>query len=218
MLFRSDGAGEVVGVVEDIDTNRFHPALTQPRVYHPLKDAGTLRATLVVRMDSIPAGTADRLRQLAGRVSPGLVVADVVTLAEVEQLRRTTVTIAAAGGAIGLLSVLLLSAAGIYALMSFTVTQRQREIAIRTALGAPRGHLLGDVFRQALRQISTGVACGVALALLVDFSAGGEALQGSRLVLLTGMIVVMTAVGVLAALGPARRGLRIEPLAALRAE
>ena len=209
---------EVVGVVEDIDTNSFRAALTEPRVYHPLENAGPMRATLVVRMDSIPPGTAERLRQLAGRVSPMLVLADVITLAEVETLRRTSVTIAATTGAIGLLSVLLLSAAGIYALMSFTVMQRQREIAIRTALGAQSRQLLAEVFRQSLKQVFAGVACGVGLALLIDASAGGEALQGYRAVLLSGMVLVMTGVGVLAALGPARRGLRIEPLEALRAE
>jgi hypothetical protein len=209
---------EVVGVVEDIDANPFHDGLTEPRVYHPLKDATAARVHLIVRMASIPAATAARLRQLTARVSPALVVDDVITFAEIYRLRRTGMITASVGIAVGLLSVLLLSAAGIYALMSFTVTQRRREIAIRTALGAQPGRLLGGIFRHALKQIAIGVAFGVAVALLLDFIERGEALQGYRAILLSGMVLVMSAVGLLATLGPARRGLRIEPVEALRAE
>jgi len=114
--------------------------------------------------------------------------------------------------------VLMLAAAGIYALMSFTVARRRREIAIRTALGAPPGRLIGAIFRQAVWQISLGVATGVAVTLFIDYQTGGEALRGREWLLLTGTSVFMSVVGVLAALGPARSGLKIAPLEALRGE
>ena len=117
-----------------------------------------------------------------------------------------------------LLSVLLLSAAGIYALMSFTVTQRRREIAIRTALGAHSGRLLRGIFSAALKQIALGVAIGLAVTLLIDATSDGEALRGYATPLLAVMVVVMGTVGLAAALGPARRGLRIEPAEALKGE
>lgn len=65
------------------------------------------------------------------------------------------------------LSVLLLSAAGLYALMSFTVTRRRREIGIRMALGARPGRMLASIFARALWQIAAGVAVGVTAALVL---------------------------------------------------
>jgi ABC-type antimicrobial peptide transport system permease subunit len=61
-------------------------------------------------------------------------------------------------------SVLLLSAAGLYALMAFTVAQRRREIGIRSALGAQPGHLVAAVFRRVFWQIGAGSAAGILAA------------------------------------------------------
>ena len=62
------------------------------------------------------------------------------------------------------LSVLLLSAAGIYALMSFTVTRRRREIGIRAALGAHPRRILASIFSRALGQLALGLMVGAAAA------------------------------------------------------
>ena len=116
------------------------------------------------------------------------------------------------------LSVLLLSAAGIYALMSFTVTQRRREIGIRAALGAEPLRLLASIFARALRQLTIGVAVGIGVAALLDWGTAGEFTGGEGAVLLAGVAAFMIIVGLLAAVGPARRGLRIQPTEALRAD
>ena len=114
---------------------------------------------------------------------------------------------------------LLLSAAGLYALMAFTVAQRRREIGIRSALGAQPGQLVAAVFRRAFRQIAVGAAVGMLAAYLVGRyvpieQIGGLPIPGS----LPGAAAFMLLVGVLAAFGPARRGLRIDPTEALRSE
>jgi putative ABC transport system permease protein len=115
-----------------------------------------------------------------------------------------------------LLSVFLLSAAGVYALTSFTVLQRRREIGIRTALGAhPRQVLLG-VFKRVARQLGTGLALGIAAAAAIEAASGGELMSGRGRVLLPAFGVIMALVALLGALGPARRGLRIQPTEALR--
>ena len=114
---------------------------------------------------------------------------------------------------------LLLSAAGLYALMAFTVAQRRREIGIRSALGAQPGHLVAAVFRRAFWQIGAGSAAGMLAAYLVGRYVPIEQIGGLPIPgILPGAAAFMLLVGVLASLGPARRGLRIDPTEALRSE
>jgi hypothetical protein len=209
---------EIVGLVEDIDANPFGQDLVVPRVYHPMRNVEGTRARLAVRIAGPDQrALARKLPAVAAALDPALQI-DVVPLEEAYRLQRAALTTASIAIAVALLSVTLLSAAGIYALMSFTIVQRRREIAIRTALGAQPGRLLTEIFHRALRQVSVGVALGVGMALLIDGTADGEALRGSGGLLLSGTALVMSVVGLLAALGPARRGLGIEPSEALKGE
>jgi putative ABC transport system permease protein len=122
--------------------------------------------------------------------------------------------------AVGLLagSVLLLSAAGIHALMSFTVHQRRREIGVRAALGADGPRVLGAVLARAAWQLALGVVVGLALASWVEWYSGGKMMGGHAFVVVPVVATFMVVVGLLAAAGPARRGLRVHPTEALRAE
>jgi len=209
---------EIIGVVEDIDANPFGQDLVVPRVYHPMRNVEGNRARLAVRIAGREHRVlARRLPAIAAALDPTLQI-NVVPLEQVYRLQRLALTTAALALGVALLSVTLLSAAGIYALMSFTVAQRRREIAIRTALGAQPRRLLGGIFGQALRQIALGMALGVGAALLLDAAADGEALGGRGGLLLSVTALVLTVVGLFAALGPARRGLRIEPSEALKGE
>jgi putative ABC transport system permease protein len=115
-------------------------------------------------------------------------------------------------------TVLLLSAAGIYAMMSFTVSQRRKEIGIRAAMGADARQLLRSIFTKAALQLASGVAVGLVLAFLIDRASEGEMLGLFGLRLLPFTAVVMVLVGLFATIGPARRSLRIQPTEALRAE
>ena len=174
---------------------------------------------LQLRLRGGPAALPERLRVVAASVDPTLHVDEVRTLAEIYRNHRFgdnlgAITIAAITG-----SLLLLSAAGLYALMAFTVAQRRREIGIRSALGAQPGHLLASVFRRAFWQLAAGSAAGMLAAYLAGRyvpieQVGGLPIPG----ILPGAVAFMLLVGVLAALGPARRGLRIDPTEALRSE
>ena len=209
---------EIVGVVENIDANPFGRDLVDLRVYHPMKHVEGSRARLAVRIDeSQHQALARELPEVAAALDPTLQV-NVVPLTDAYRLQRAGLTTAALAIGVALLSVILMSAAGIYALMSFTVAQRRREIAIRTALGAQPGRLLSGIFGQALRQIAIGVVLGVGVALLLDAAAEGEALGGRPGMLLSCTVLVMSVAGLCAVLGPARRGLRIEPAEALKGE
>lgn len=121
------------------------------------------------------------------------------------------------GGVI--LSVLLLSAAGLYALMSFTVNRRRREIGIRSALGAQPRRLLAGIFRRALGQVGVGAVVGILAAIPLNrfLSMAMEDLRHAHIPGVVPMTAIfMMVVGVLAAAGPARRGLRVDPTEALR--
>ena len=209
---------EIVGVVENIEVSPIDDVLDDPRVYHPMKEVEGSGAGLALRVAGIEhASLAGRLREIAAALDPTLKI-DVVLLEEMYRLQRAALITGAVALGVALLSVLLLSAAGIYALMSFTVAQRRREIAVRTALGAQPRQLLGSIFGKALRQISLGVALGVAVALLLDGAAEGALLRGHGVALLTVMVIVISVVGLFAALGPSHRGLQIEPSEALKGE
>ena len=205
---------EVVGVVGNL------PVSTEARVaYHAVAPGQLHPAHLQLRLRGTPAGLAERLRDVAATVDPALHVDQVSTLAEIYRDHRFgdnlgAITIAAVTG-----SILLLSAAGLYALMAFTVAQRRREIGIRSALGAQPRQLLAAVFRRALWQIGAGSAVGMLGAYLVGRYVPIEQIGGLPIPgILPGAAAFMLLVGVLASLGPARRGLRIDPTEALRSE
>ena len=111
-----------------------------------------------------------------------------------------------------------MSLAGIYAVMSFTVARRTREIGIRVALGADRRRLVLSVFRRPLRQVGLGVTVGVGLAGLLLFAIIGDTLAWSHAGVLLAYSVLMLVVCLLACAVPTRRALAVEPTEALRAE
>jgi putative ABC transport system permease protein len=193
---------------------------TDARVaYHAIAPGQIYPANLQLRLRGAPEGLAERLRDIAAIVDPALHVDEVRTLAEIYRDHRFgdnlgAITIVAVTG-----SVLLLSAAGLYALMAFTVAQRRREIGIRSALGAQPGQLMAAMFRRAFWQVGAGSVVGILAAYFVGVyvpieQVGGLPIPG----ILPGAAAFMLVVGVLAALGPARRGLRIDPTEALRSE
>jgi ABC-type antimicrobial peptide transport system permease subunit len=121
-------------------------------------------------------------------------------------------------GGLVITSVIALSAAGIYALMSFTVARRRREIGIRAALGANRNRLLAGIFGRVVGQLLAGGAVGMLGIVALERLLGGELLQRRGAVALPVVALVMVTVGLVAAWGPARQGLGIQPTEALREE
>ena len=123
------------------------------------------------------------------------------------------------------LGVSLLTGAGVYGLMSSTVAQRRKEIGIRVALGARHGRIIGTIFSRALGQLALGVGVGLVGATLLIGATGSDLTgladgptPGQQALILAAVSIFMMAVGLCAAIGPARIGLRVEPNEALRVD
>jgi putative ABC transport system permease protein len=164
-----------------------------------------------------PAAMSRRLQEIGTNLDPTLRLGNVRRLDEVYGETQMSSNLTSYALAIVTLSVLVLSAAGLYALMSFTVARRRREIAIRMALGARPGRLLASIFARALWQIAAGVVVGVTATLVLHRRLNIEVEGGWHIpgILPAAAIFVMT-IALLSAAGPARRAIRVDPTEALR--
>jgi putative ABC transport system permease protein len=161
--------------------------------------------------------TSAPTRSLTSALDPTLRLR-IVTFSEMKRQAQIGLRLMLLGSSLVILTALLLSAAGIYAMMSFTVSPRRKEIGIRAALGADAGQLLRSIFTRAALQLAAGIVVGTVLALMIDRASEGGMLGSFGRALLPVTAVVMTIVGLFATIGPARRSLRIQPTDALRAE
>lgn len=110
---------------------------------------------------------------------------------------------------------IVLSLAGIYAVMAYTVARRTREIGIRVALGADARRIVLTIFRRPLIQTAAGVVCGALLiGALMMMASGGSSVRGAAL--LSAYALAMFGVCMLACIAPTRRALRVEPTEAMR--
>ena len=214
---------EIVGVVPAFAHNFTSrgPASQgpSPRLFHPIQPGTGRMSTMVMRLTGSPSPQlAPRLRQIAATVDPGLRVEGIQGVVESWDNSQKFMRLAGVGVLAVMISVLLLSAAGIYAMMSFTVARRRREIGIRAALGADARRILAGIFRRAAAQLAAGIAVGLTIAAALDWAADGVLTGGNTVLLLPSVAALMTLVGLVAAVAPARRGLAVQPIEALREE
>jgi predicted permease len=210
---------EIVGIVSDFPAG-VSQGMRDPnraKVYYAAGAGQVQPAAIMIRMrDGRPSTFAQRLREIALAVDPDLDLRSIRSLGEVLRSEQWISRLQAAVIVGVTVSVLMLSSLGIFALMSFTVSQRRKEIGIRIALGAEWKRIVASVFSRALLQLAAGAAFGAALGFWFEKASGGILMRGNAAVVLPGVTLVMMVVGFLAALGPARRCLQIEPTEALR--
>ncbi|HEY0872423.1 MAG TPA: ABC transporter permease, partial [Vicinamibacterales bacterium] len=210
---------EIVGVVPDFPVRGPFDDESEGRVYHAVAGGDLYPVRLNVRVRTgDPAALADPLRELSASVDPDVLLLDVST-AEIA-LKQAQGMMRLIGVSLGLvvLSVILLSSAGIYSLMSFTVARRRREIGIRAALGADRNRILVGIFSRVLAQLGAGAVLGLIAAVFMEQVLEGDMVGDYRAMLLPIVVLLMMTLGVIAAIGPVRQGLRIQPIEALREE
>ena len=210
---------EIVGVVRDMGLAPYQPH--DPKYagfYFPVDATSIYPIRLAIHVNGDPITFGPRLRYLAEKADASLQIDGVRSLDSVQDgnlqfyafwMQITTVLCGMA---------LLLSLAGIYSVMSFTVARRTREIGVRVALGADRRRLIMTVFRRPLRQVAIGVAVGTVLVTLLAWSIMSDRMGLMHLGLIVAYAILMLGVCLVACAMPTRRALAIEPTEALRAE
>jgi ABC-type antimicrobial peptide transport system permease subunit len=187
--------------------------LKQAGIYTPLK-AERSTVHLAVHLRGDPLSMATRIRSVATMVEPELRLYQVQPLQNIRDAALRFLDIWLWLVIVSSAVVLALSLAGIYAIMSFTVSRRTREIGIRVALGADRGRLLLSIFARPLARFATGVLLGVTiLVVLLDRI---PSVQTVAIALAFAMF--MMGICLLACIVPTRRALRIQPIEALAHE
>lgn len=218
-LFPEERSYEIVGVVGDLGMNVASPSL-DAGIYVPGAPGEIQPLRMAIHLDGPPETFAPRLRALVTAIDPRVVIHPPMVLDRARQVDwyvyvGTTVALALVLGIL-----VALAASGIYAIMSFAVAERTREIGIRAALGAQKRTIAADVARRALLQVGAGALLGVGPAVWLSGLSeieGGATRIGFGAAFAGGVGVALV-VGLLACLWPMRRALSIEPTEALRGE
>jgi putative ABC transport system permease protein len=208
---------EIVGVAGDV----LHRGLalgTYPTMYVPYAQATGRNANLVIRSRTNPLTLVDAVKKQVEGLNPDIPVFGFHALGDfvadsVGQPRFRTLLLAVFAGV-----ALLLAAAGIYGVMSYSVTLRMHEIGIRVALGARRMQVMRAVVGRgilwALAGVATGLAAALALARLIATML--YEVQPSDPVSFTVVPLVLVTVALLASYLPARRATKVDAMVALR--
>ena len=225
-----DIQAEIVGVVGHIEHwglgDNAHATLQSqlylsiwqvPDPFWPLLSSG---CAYVARTTSSPLGVVGAIRKAAVKADPSTVVYDTKLLQEIVGNSIATQRLAMILLSIFSGLALLLSAIGIYGVISYLTAQRTHEIGIRVALGASRSDVLRMVLGQGMKLTLIGIAVGIAAAfgltrLLAKLVYGVGALDPITFSVVT---FVLTCVALFSCYIPARRALRVDPMIALRYE
>jgi len=215
---------EIVGIVSDIR----HFGLdvdTEPEAFIPMRQGFTQLGdnlgrslTLMIRTASDPLATAPAVRAVVASVDPqqpvGLMRTMDDLIAESVGARRLNFVLVSTFAMVAL----LLTAAGLYGVMAYLVTERTREIGVRMALGASSRQVVGMVLGQAGVMIAIGIAIGVAGAMIVSRAIGSLLFGVSALDprIYVAVTAVLALVALCAAAVPSLRATRIDPLVAFR--
>ncbi|HJU65108.1 MAG TPA: ABC transporter permease, partial [Gemmatimonadaceae bacterium] len=189
---------EIIGVVRDmgmaVGADVGTEAGTDPKVagfYHPVAPGGAYPAHMALHVRGEPRSFAPRLRELAAATDPTLRLYDIMPLDLVNQPELAFLSLwfrlllLVSGIA------LILSLAGIYSVMAFTVARRTREIGIRVALGANSRRVIAVIFRRPLIQVALGVVGGALIVTLFSYGVMRSGLWPKGVMIVLGYSTLM---------------------------
>jgi predicted permease len=210
---------QVIGVAKDAKYMSLKER-NRPAAFYPHSQHRMFLFNLVARYSGDPKSLVQQIRRSVHAVDPDLPVSDIVTFEQVVNdsvLNQRLIT--ELSSFFGLLAASL-SCIGIYGVVSYGIARRTNEFGLRMALGAGRSNVLWMVIGETSRVLMTGVALGVALALvsarLIQSQLFGLTVYDP--VAIGGALALMLAIALLAAYLPARGATRIDPMVALRCE
>jgi predicted permease len=208
----------VVGLVEDGK----YVNLTEdqkPAMFFPLLQSPASWIFLVVRSSRDPQQLAAAMRSTFREIDPGMVVVIRPWSTELGGSLFPSRMATASLGVLGLMGAML-SITGIFGMAAYSVSKRLKELGIRVALGARRKEVLQTSLSRAFKLLAIGSAAGLALGILAGRVLASIVYQATPRdpVVLAGVVLAMTAVGLLATWIPAQRALSVNPLILLREE
>jgi len=209
----------VVGVAGDVRQLGLEQA-PPPILYLPYQMFALPFTNLAVRSAAPDAAIASLMRAQIRTVDPDMPPGEMATLhtilsRSIEEPRFRTLLLSAFA-----VTALLLAAVGVYGLISYSVTQRTREIGIRIALGARPGQVIAPVIREGLMLALGGLAVGLAGAFIAArvLSRFLFGIGASDPTTFAGVSILLFAVALMASYIPSRRAMRVDPIVALRTE
>ncbi len=209
----------VVGVVGDFKQWPFDSS-PHASAYFPVDQMPLASSGLVLRTVGNPLTFAASARAVVMSVDPQLPAYDIRSLEQMVSDNVSGVESSARMMLVFGFVALVLAAAGIFALMAYSVAQRTHEIGVRMALGAQRADVLKLVVGYAVKLTIVGLAIGVPCALAMTRALGSFLFGIVRMdtLILVGFTVLLAGVAALAAYIPARRATKVDPMVALRYE
>lgn len=218
VAYKDEGPWQtVVGVVGNVRQSGLDQRiLTQ--TYLPYSQAAWPSMGIVVRADSNPAALSASIRKALGEVVPEQAVADTVMMDQIVEdsvgPRKFPMLLLSGFAFVAL----VLTAIGVYGVVSYGVVQRTHEIGIRIALGAQSARIYRLIAQQAMIPVVVGAAVGIGAALALSKYLQNQlySVRATNPYVLGASVLLLIVVAMMACLVPARRACRVDPLVALR--
>jgi len=214
---------QIVGVAEDATINEVHEGVhetPEPYIYVPFAQRGGGDATIMVETAGDPRDLVATVRGEILKLNPEMLIFDIQTMHSLMQ-QAFWLDNMAAGSAVALsVAGMFLAALGLYGVIAYVVSRRQREIGIRMAMGAERGTVMRMVLVQGLRTaaIGTGLGLVASLGTMRLLSSMLYGVRPSDPISLLGSAAAVVVVALAASYFPARRAAKVDPMVSLRYE
>jgi predicted permease len=210
----------VVGVCPDIRQGDPQKVETDAILYVPYRQDPQKSASILTRTKVASATLSSAFRKEVQALDPDLPLYQVSSMREFLATQQWAFLVFGSLFTSFAIIALVLASVGIYAVMSYSVSQRTQEIGIRMALGASTRSIVRLVLSRGMKQLAIGLAVGLAMALAVGRVLTTLLVQITPTdpVTFTSIVVLLAAVGIFACWMPARRAVKVDPLVALRYE